>query len=160
MDPVLLATDGSPTAAEATNVAIELAAALEVPLLVVSCWDISYQPAVVGFAPLVPDLDRIEREKAEAVVEEAAAEAREAGVSALTLLRRGDPAHRICEIASDRNVRLIVIGSHGWGAMKRLVFGSVSTAVLHHAERPVLVVPGTRVTATNGATRVEEVGAR
>jgi hypothetical protein len=36
---------------------------------------------------------------------------------------------------------LILLGSHGWGAMRRVVFGSVSTSVLHHARRPVLVVP-------------------
>ena len=160
MDPVMLATDGSPTAAKATEVAIELATALRAPLLVVSCWDVSYQPAVVGFAPVMPDLDRIGREKAEEVVEDAARVAREAGISAMTLVRQGDPARQICAVASDRNVRVIVIGSHGWGAMKRLVFGSVSTGVLHHAQRPVLVVPGTRVPATNGARRVEGVGAR
>jgi nucleotide-binding universal stress UspA family protein len=160
MEPVMLATDGSPTAAKATKVAIELATALGAPLLVVSCWDISYQPAVVGFAPVMPDLDRIGREQAEEVVEQAAQEARQARVSALTLIRRGDPAREICAVAADRDARMIVIGSHGWGAMKRLVFGSVSTGVLHHAQRPVLVVPGTRAPLTNGASRVEEVGAR
>ena len=30
-------------------------------------------------------------------------------------------------------------GAHGWGAFKRLVFGSVSTTVLHHASSPVLI---------------------
>jgi nucleotide-binding universal stress UspA family protein len=33
----------------------------------------------------------------------------------------------------------VVIGSHGWGAIRRLVFGSVSSALLHHAPCPVLV---------------------
>jgi hypothetical protein len=32
------------------------------------------------------------------------------------------------------------MGAHGWGAMQRLVFGSVSTSVLHHAPCPVLIV--------------------
>jgi hypothetical protein len=35
-----------------------------------------------------------------------------------------------------------VVGSHGWGPLKRALFGSVSTGVLHHAKRPVLVVRG------------------
>jgi nucleotide-binding universal stress UspA family protein len=35
---------------------------------------------------------------------------------------------------------VIVLGAHGWGALKRIVFGSVSTAVLHSAPCPVLVV--------------------
>jgi hypothetical protein len=34
------------------------------------------------------------------------------------------------------------MGAHGWGTFQRLVFGSVSTAVLHHAPSPVLIVRG------------------
>ena len=45
---------------------------------------------------------------------------------------------------------LLVVGSHGWGAMKRTLFGSVSAGVLHRAACPVLVVPWD-VAAENGA---------
>jgi nucleotide-binding universal stress UspA family protein len=154
MNPVMLATDGSPTAEEATTVAIELAAALEVPLLVVSSWEVPYQSAAVGWAPLAPDIDRIGEEDAEAAADYAADRAREAGVSAMTLIRRGDPEREICALADERDVRLIVVGSHGWGAFRRLAFGSVSTAVLHHARRPVLVVPMARVVADTSGRRV------
>ena len=37
---------------------------------------------------------------------------------------------------------MIVLGAHGWGTVKRILFGSVSTAVLHHASCPVLIVRG------------------
>jgi nucleotide-binding universal stress UspA family protein len=157
MNPVMLATDGSPTAEEATKLAIELAASLEAPLLVVSCWEVPYQAVAVGWAPLGPDLDRIGEEEAEQAADRAADRAREAGVSALTLIRRGDPRRELCAIAVERDVRLMVLGSHGWGALRRLAFGSVSTAVLHHAHQPVLVVPKAKVAAeTNGGRlRVE-----
>jgi nucleotide-binding universal stress UspA family protein len=160
MNPVMLATDGSPAAAEATRTAIDLAAALGAPLLVVSCWDLSYVSAGIGVAPIVPDLDRIGLEQAVDVVEQVAEEARAAGVAAFTFVRRGDPARELCRIASERDARLIVVGSHGWGAVRRLVFGSVSTGVLHHARQPVLVVPSrpVRVNNTNGRARPVEVG--
>jgi nucleotide-binding universal stress UspA family protein len=159
MNPVMLATDGSPTAGDATKVAIELAGALGAPLLVVSCWEIEYAPVGNGFAPVIPDFDRIGRERTEEVVDKAADAAREAGLSAMTLVRRGDPAREICAIASDRDVRLIVLGSHGWGPLRRFVFGSVSTGVLHHAQRPVLVVPNAQVAAeVNGQGQAAEVG--
>jgi hypothetical protein len=35
-----------------------------------------------------------------------------------------------------------VIGAHGWGAIRRLAFGSVSLAVLTNAPCPVLVARG------------------
>ena len=159
MNPVMLATDGSPAAADATRVAIEVAGALKAPLLVVSCWESEYPPVAIGFAPVIPDLDRIGREQAEAVAEEAAGAAREAGLSALAFVRRGDPVREICAIAAGRDVRLIVLGSHGWGALRRFVFGSVSTGVLHHSRQPVLVVPSAQVAAeVNGQRHAAEVG--
>ena len=159
MDPVMLATDGSPAAAGAAKTAIELAAALGAPLLIVTCWDAAYTGAVLGFGPVVPDLDHIGQEQAEQVADEAAERARAAGVAAMTYVRRGDPASRICRIAADRDARLIVIGSHGWGALRRLVFGSVSTGVLHHARNPVLVVPTRPVkVGDNGRVRSVETG--
>ena len=38
---------------------------------------------------------------------------------------------------------LLVVGSRGRSAMQEIVLGSVAMATLHHAHRPVLVVPGT-----------------
>ena len=39
---------------------------------------------------------------------------------------------------------LLVVGTHGWGAFDRMLFGSTSTAVLHRASCPVQVVPPPR----------------
>jgi nucleotide-binding universal stress UspA family protein len=141
MRPILLATDGSPTATAAAAKAIELARALDVGLVVATVWQVSYEPVGIGFGPVVPDLDQVGHERALAVVEEAAQPARAAGIDTDVVVRRGVPAQEICAIADAEDVQLIVLGSHGWGAMRRAVFGSVSTSVLHHAQRPVLIVP-------------------
>ena len=160
MNPLMLATDGSPSAAAATGTAIELAAALGAPIVIVSCWEIAYPGLGIG-ASIVPDVDRVEQQQAEEVVERVADEARAAGLAAMTFVRHGDPARQICRLASERDARLIVVGSHGWGALRRLVFGSVSTGVLHHAKQPVLVVPSRPVAAaTNGRLRRVEGGVR
>ena len=55
---------------------------------------------------------------------------------------RGFPVDEICLAAEKYDPRFLVVGSHGWGAVKRALFGSVSTGVLHHAKCPVLVVRG------------------
>ena len=39
----------------------------------------------------------------------------------------------------DHDYDVVVVGAGGAGTLKRLVFGSVSTGVLHHAPCPVLV---------------------
>ena len=46
-------------------------------------------------------------------------------------------------MASEHDAQLIVVGSHGWGAARRFLSGSVSTGLVHSAPCPVLVVrPG------------------
>ena len=57
-----------------------------------------------------------------------------------TLVLRGIPVDEICVTAETYEPRFLVVGSHGWGVVKRAVFGSVSTGVLHRAKCPVLVI--------------------
>jgi nucleotide-binding universal stress UspA family protein len=52
----------------------------------------------------------------------------------------GDPAAEICRVAEDEGFDVIVVGSHGSGFVKRVLLGSVSQHLLHHAPCPVLVV--------------------
>lgn len=148
MKPILLATDGSPTAELATETAIELAKLLGTKLVVTSVWSIP--STVVGFAPapLPADIAKPMEEEARKFAAAAAARAEEAGVETQVAVLRGFPAQEICLAAEQYEPRFLVIGSHGWGAVKRAIFGSVSTAVLHHANCPVLVVPGVDAGAT------------
>ena len=142
MKPVMLATDGSPTAEEATKKAIELAKLLGAPLAIVTAWDIPYSTLGYAAVPVIPDLDKVGKEQADKVTSEAATQARAAGVEVQVITLRGFPVEEICLVAEKYEPQLLVIGSHGWGPIKRMVFGSVSTGVLHHASCPVLVVRG------------------
>jgi nucleotide-binding universal stress UspA family protein len=90
---------------------------------------------------LAPDLADIERGWALETLAAAAAEAQRAGVPADTVARHGKPAQGICAVAEERAARMVVVGSSGWGPTEGLLLGSVSSEVLRHARRPVLVVP-------------------
>jgi len=59
------------------------------------------------------------------------------GVAVTRLLLRGDPAKEIAETARDRNVDLVVLSTHGHGALYRLLLGSVTAKVLHETQCPV-----------------------
>ncbi len=52
----------------------------------------------------------------------------------------GDVGGTVCRIAADVGADVIVVGSHGRGAIERLLLGSVSEQVVRHAPCPVLVV--------------------
>lgn len=66
---------------------------------------------------------------------------RKAGLDTTALLVLGDTVETMLKEASKLDVDMIVVGSHGRGAMHQLLMGSTSEGVLHKSECPVLVVP-------------------
>jgi nucleotide-binding universal stress UspA family protein len=141
--PILFATDGSPSAAEAQQEAFELAQRLEAPLLAVSVAHTS-PPAVgygaYGYANVVAELTEAEHKRVEKLLATVADTARAADLECSTIAEDGFPVEEICRAASEHDARLIVVGSHGWGAARRFLSGSVSTGLVHEATCPVLVV--------------------
>ena len=57
-----------------------------------------------------------------------------------TMLVHGEPADSILEISDTEEPDLLVVGNRGLGGFKRVMLGSVSTKVLHHATCDVMVV--------------------
>lgn len=140
MRPILLATDGSPSATEATREAIELARALGAPLIAAAVEHV-HAPSYgyYGYAEVYSELRKAEHEHVYAVLDQVSERAAQAGVPCRTFPLEGPIVDEICKLAREREAAMIVIGAHGWGAIKRLVFGSVSLGVLHEAPCPVLV---------------------
>jgi len=66
----------------------------------------------------------------------------EAGVPSREVMARGSPAPAILEVAAGEHVDCIVIGTIGKSGVERVLLGSVSTKVSHHATCPVLLVRG------------------
>jgi nucleotide-binding universal stress UspA family protein len=62
------------------------------------------------------------------------------GIDAEAIEGTGDPADVIIEAAKEHNADVIVVGTRGLNAAERLVLGSVSTKIVHHAPCDVLVV--------------------
>ena len=66
---------------------------------------------------------------------------RKTGLDTTALLVEGEPVETMLKEASKLDVNIIVVGSHGRGAMHQLLVGSVSEGVIHRSECPILVVP-------------------
>jgi nucleotide-binding universal stress UspA family protein len=58
-----------------------------------------------------------------------------------TVVRVGYPVEEILNAADEEGCDLIILGTHGKGFLKRAFLGSVSNAVLHQAQKPVLLIP-------------------
>jgi len=50
------------------------------------------------------------------------------------------PADTIVEYAKEKGVELIIIGTHGYTGLKKLMMGSVAFSVLHQSHVPVLLI--------------------
>ncbi|KAI3445411.1 hypothetical protein Pfo_002076 [Paulownia fortunei] len=56
------------------------------------------------------------------------------------MVEYGDPRDVICEVAEKLKVEFLVMGSHGYGVIKRAFLGSVSTHCAQNVTCPVLIV--------------------
>lgn len=149
--PALIAYDGSPHAREAVAEAGRVLGGRPVVVATACTSFRDAAPAALLALPAdavgaaVEDLDAAEREAAERLAEEGAALAREAGLeaSARAVQQGGPHFSAIVGCADELDAAVIVVGSRGRSALAAAMLGSVSTGVLHHTRRPVLVVRGT-----------------
>lgn len=77
---------------------------------------------------------------ADAMLADAAAILADAGCQVERLVSEGDAAREIVRTARNCDVDLVVLGARGLRTLGRLLLGSVSETVLHHAGRPVAIV--------------------
>lgn len=61
-------------------------------------------------------------------------------VQAQRLNRVGPAGETIAKLAEEGGFDLLIMGTHGHGALGKLIMGSVSTQVLAHCSTPVLLV--------------------
>lgn len=138
---LLVARDFSPASDRALRHTLDLAARTEATLHVVYA-KVLHQEGAEHEEPPSPtaELDRIQEEMAQK--EYVSAEALEA-VSIKEVTRRDvAPAPAILRYASETDVDLITLGTHGQRGLKRALLGSVAEEVVRRAERPVLTVRG------------------
>ena len=139
MKRILIATDGSQGAGTALEQGFELAQDLGAAATVLY---VGHSPAPILGAPYYQDMISEEARHARAVIADARLYATRYDVEVAYEVVEGDPVDTVLELARARDVDLIVVGSRGLGSVRGLVLGSVSNAILHQADRPVLVAKG------------------
>ncbi|RRJ31423.1 universal stress protein [Halocatena pleomorpha] len=140
-DRILIPTDGSAAVRPAVETAINLA---DIHNAVLHVLYIVNQPAAVsGTGEGVPGLDNLlnalektGHETTTVVADQAA----DRGIDARTAVRRGNPHDDILAYATEHDIDLIVMGTHGRTGVRRALLGSVTENVVRHAENPVLTV--------------------
>ncbi len=132
---IVIGVDGSSDAADAMNWAIDEAQRQQMKMLLVHGVGIGAAAASPYGSGLV--LEQLE-EVGRLILDEALAFVRAKGIEAEGRIEIGSSAHALIE--ASRGADLLVVGSRGHGGFAGLLLGSVSTACVHHAHCPVVVV--------------------
>jgi len=141
---VLFATDGGKQSDAAINSVQKLGLGEGDEIRVISVVDMALPMAIDiygGYLPDTAELEKSARENAAKIVADAALVIKaNSRVNVSTDVLFGSPDSRIVETAEEWKADLIVVGSHGYSRWERLLLGSVSDSVVHHAPCSVLVV--------------------
>jgi nucleotide-binding universal stress UspA family protein len=132
---IVLGYDESPGSERALEVAIDLAATYDEPLVLV--YGVA-PPGAVGeeFRAHMAAVEELGR----SATSHALARASAAGVRAEVELVHEKPAAALVDVADRRDARMIVVGSYGETPLRGVILGSTTYKVLNQSHRPVLVV--------------------
>jgi nucleotide-binding universal stress UspA family protein len=144
---ILFATDGGKQCDAAVEAIHRLALGDGDEIKVISVVDMALPMAIDiygGFLPDTSEFEKTARENATKILAETSEKLKaftDAGkITISTDVLFGSPDSRIVETAEEWQADLIVVGSHGYSRWERLLLGSVSDSVVHHAPCSVLVV--------------------
>jgi nucleotide-binding universal stress UspA family protein len=142
---ILIAYDGSADSRSAIEFAAKHLAAA--PTVVVTVWEplfVQIRKYPLAVAALDSDTGDEAQAQAEHYAKEGAELAATAGLQDVTYRAVADREsiwNTIVDVADEIDASLIVTGSRGLAGVRSVLLGSVSNHVLHHAQRPTLIVP-------------------
>lgn len=141
---ILIPTDGSETAAKGVEAGIDFARQSNAKVTFFTAvpeYQVPSESEIVGrHVVSLAEHARASREKAQAILEPAAARARAAGIEVDTGYAESDrPYQAIIDAAKKHGCDLILLSSHGRHGLADLWYGSETREILSHSQIPTLV---------------------
>lgn len=139
-ESILVAVDGSMNSLEALEYAVESAKWSESKIIVVNIQP-SYNMIHTRLLIKEEQIKDFQRELFEEATNAADKYLQDQKMDYELVLKIGDPAQQICQLAKELHVRYIALGSRGMGKLKGAILGSVSNGVIHQSEVPIVIIP-------------------
>ncbi|MCB0163797.1 MAG: universal stress protein [Anaerolineae bacterium] len=102
------------------------------------------EPILIATEPVYPQFEadsyRYKTDEAEEYLTSWCGEFREKGIEANSTVCHGPVVENLIDVVQREDVDLIALASHGRTGLSRVIFGSVTTGLLHHIDRPMLVI--------------------
>lgn len=137
---ILLATDFSDTSAQAVEYAVLMAKTFGASLHVLHVLEPEIVTMMDGQTYLLPNyFEEIERQSAERLERVITGDDRNR-LAVTLVMRKGTPFLEIIHYARDQKMDLIILGTHGRGALAHVLMGNVAEKVVRKAPCPVLTV--------------------
>jgi nucleotide-binding universal stress UspA family protein len=144
MKQIVVATDGSASAREAVEVALDLADEHGAEITFVHVLPADDFAIAGRGAPVMPRPHAVEMDESEDALADAANAAEAAGVSYTLERISGDVLDEVVAVADVKDADLVVVGSRGRGTLASALLGSVSRGLLSNGKHAVLVVRAAR----------------
>lgn len=137
---ILLPFDDSVHSVNAANYTISLARLIGAQVHIVHCYE--WLPTITEVpSPLIKDLEKVSKEKAEDVLKTAEEIFRDRGIQYNLETILGSPGKILVDLAKSKRFDLIIMGSKGHSDLAGLFIGSVTHRMVNTMHCPVLVVP-------------------
>jgi nucleotide-binding universal stress UspA family protein len=137
-DEIMVPVDGSERAERALEDAFAIAETTDARIHAVNVVDIASVSTASGYA--VEEFVERRKTSGENATEQAAEQARERGLDAVTAVRRGTPAHTLLAYADENGIDLITMATAGRSGIDRFLLGSTTERLIRESSVPVIAV--------------------
>jgi nucleotide-binding universal stress UspA family protein len=134
---ILLATDGTENTTQATQAAVDIATRRGSELHLIHVWHDVHTPHAHAFVR-----SELRQQGRESLDKEVKMIEEQGGTVTRSHLREGRTFQEVIKLGDKLEAGLLVVGSRGHRGLRRMLVGSNSEDIVHHAHRAVLVVRG------------------
>ncbi len=139
IERILIATDFSPASQSALDYAVEWKNKLGASLTVIYIFDHRFQSALYSvYSEMLDNSILVYKEQLELSLK---------GLSEKIgaddyVFREGIPANEVAQCVNEKNIDLVIVGTHGYSGLEKLVLGSTAKNILYRVKCPVLTIKG------------------